>query len=60
MHSSGLHVYYPEENEKKNMGFMNTVSQNKQALPKGKSSKPKQHGSYMANYSSHPPRTLGG
>ena len=29
-------------------------------LPKGKSSKPKKHGSYMANYSSHTPRILGG
>ena len=34
MHSSGLHVYYPEEHEKKNMVFMNTVYQNKQAFNK--------------------------
>ena len=34
MHSSGLHVYYPEEHEKNNMVFMNTVSQNNQAFTK--------------------------
>ena len=27
-------MYYPEEHEKKNMVFMNTVSQNKQAFTK--------------------------
>ena len=34
MHSSGLHVYYPEEHEKNNMVFLNTVSHNKQAFTK--------------------------
>ena len=34
MHSSGLHVYYPEKHEKNNMVFINTVSHNKQAFTK--------------------------